>query len=105
MREVVIMMGQRRVANSALAAMLGSVGLKKSTLGSAFCIRMLICKMQISGQVYLDITLSLAYLHEKIHEFRLRHANFGELGEGHFLPAIWTICNQSSSRHRHREKF
>ena len=77
------MMGQRRVACSALAAMLGSVGLKKSTLGSAFCIRMLICKMQISGQVYLDITLSFAYLHEKIHEFRLRHANFGELGEGH----------------------
>ena len=39
--------------------------------------------MQISGQVYLDITLSFAYIHEKIHEFRLRHANFGELGEGH----------------------
>ena len=77
------MMGQRRVACSALAAMLGSVGLKKSTLGSAFCIRMLICKMQISGQVYLDITLSFAYIHEKIHEFRLRHANFGKLGEGH----------------------
>ena len=47
------------------------------------CIHMQIYKMQISGQVYLDITLSFAYLHEKIHEFRLRHANFGELGEGH----------------------
>ena len=32
--------------------------------------------LQYANQVYLDSTLSFAPLHEKIHEFRLRDANW-----------------------------